>query len=361
MNKFTHLSKFVQNLFDEEEIARKAKPIIEGILRARSARMSDIAREMAGTEGRNYKCIQRFLEKASPQDTLMRLFQESASFVIGDPTEMPRPQAKKTDYVGTLSDGQTSGYWLLLLSTAFHGRSIPCGFVSYSSKTINQESTSRNRQHFEAFAKVKEIIGDRPLVLDREFSYLELMENLVFEELNFVIRLKVGPKFTDQEGKLVALTVAKGETRIINKVFYMGKVFVNLIGVWKEGLTQPMWIMTNLNAEDGLLIYLQRMKIEESFRDLKNLLGMDKLMLKHRDHMEKMVALLLIAYTISLWLGEALRETIFPKDSRKQKLYSGLFLFLKLKIDLSPPDVLRAISTALSSFNSCLIPVRSLV
>lgn len=56
----------------------------------------------------------------------------------------------------------------------------------------------------------------------------------------------------------------------------MGKVFVNLIGNWKEGFSQPMWVMTNLKAEDGLDIYLQRMKIEESFRDLKNLLGIEK-------------------------------------------------------------------------------------
>ena len=354
MNKFTHLSQFVRAFFDEDEMAEKAKLIIAGILKARSPRLSDIAREMKGKEDRNYKYIQRFLEKAKPQESLLRLFQENASFVIGDPTEMPRRQAKKTNYVGTLSDGQTSGYWLMFLSTAFHGRSIPCGFVSYSSKTINQEATSRNRHHFEAFANVKELIGDRPLVLDREFSYLELMENVVFEGINFVIRLKVGPKFTDQEGKMVALTISKGETRITNKVFYMGKVFVNLIGVWKEGFSQPMWVMTNLKAQDGLEIYLQRMKIEESFRDLKNLLGMEKLMLKRRDHMEKMVALLLIAYTIGLWLGETLRETIFPKDSRKQKLYSGLFIFLKLKLDLAPPDFLRSVSLALSSFNSSL-------
>jgi hypothetical protein len=234
-------------------------------------------------------------------------------------------------------------------------------FVSYSSKTINQEATSRNRHHFEAFANVKDMIGDRPLVLDREFSYLELMENLVFEGINFVIRLKVGPKFIDQEGNLVALTISKGETRIINKVFYMGKIFVNLIGVWKEGFSQPMWVMTNLNPEDGLDIYLQRMKIEESFRDLKSLLGMERLMSKRRDHMEKMVALLLIAYTIGLWLGETLRETIFPKESRKQKLYSGLFVFLKLKIDLAPPDFLRSASLALSSFKSCFLLVRTLV
>ena len=50
--------------------------------------------------------------------------------------------------------------------------------------------------------------------------------------------------------------------------------------------------MTNLDAEQALNIYLQRMKIEESFRDIKNLLGLEKLMNKRHDHMEKMVALL---------------------------------------------------------------------
>lgn len=276
MNKFTHLLQFVQELFDEDATAQKARMIIEGMMKARSPRMSDIAREMPGNEDGNYKCIQRFLDRNTPQEALLRLFQENAPFVIGDPTEMPRPQATKSEYVGKLSDGKTSGYWLLLLATPFHGRAIPCHFVTYSSKTINAEATSRNRCHFEAFSEIKALLGNKPLVLDREFSYLELMENLTLEKINFVIRLKEGPKFTDQEGKLVNLSVRKGETRIINKVFYMGKVFVNLIGIWREGFSKPIWVMTNLEAKQALAIYLQRMKIEESFRDLKNLLGLEK-------------------------------------------------------------------------------------
>ena len=359
MNKFTHLFGFVQYLFDEERTAWKAKLILEGILKARSPRLSDIAREMAGREDKNYKCIQRFLKSTAPQETLLRLFQEAATFVIGDPTEMPRPQARKTDYVGTLRDDRTSGYWLLILSTAYHGRALPCCFVDYSSKTINQEATSRNQVHFEAFAKVKELLGDRPLVMDREFSYLELMENLVVERIHFVIRLKVGPKFTDQEGKLVVLSIAKGETRVMNKVFYMGKVFVNVIGLWREGFSQPLWVMTDLPAEEGLDIYLQRMKIDESFRDMKSLLGLEKLMNKHRDQMQKMVALLLIAYAIGLWLGELLREILFPKDSPKKNLYSGLCVLLKLKFSLSPPEYFRASALALTSFGSLVQGVRS--
>lgn len=359
MNKFTHLLRYMQDLFDDEKTARKAREIIEGLMKARSPRISDIARGMTGKEEANYKKIQRFLASNSPKQALLRLFREDAPFVIGDPTEMPRPQARKSKYVGTLSDGKTSGYWLLVLATPFHGRAIPCHFVSYSSKTINAEATSRNQHHFEAFSEIKDLLGAKPLVLDREFSYLGLMESLVLEKINFVIRLKEGPKFTDQEGKLLTLSIRKGETRNLNKVFYMGKVFVNVTGVWKEGFSKPLWIMTNLEAKQGLAIYSQRMKIEESFRDMKTLLGLEKLMNKRRDHMEKMVALLLIAYAIGLWFGETLRSTLFPIGSRKHKLYSGLFVFLKLKLSISRREFLAISTLALSSFSYLILDVRT--
>jgi len=216
MDKCTQVLPFLQDLFDDPAIARKGALVVAGIMKSRSPRLSEIAREMAGKEAANYKAIQRFLEGTDPREVLLRLFREEASFVIGDPTEMPRPQAKKTEYVGTLSDGETKGYWLMLLATPYHGRAIPCGFVDYSSKTINREATSRNQHHFAAFGQVKELLGERPLVLDREFSYLELLENLVTEGVNFVIRLKVGPSFCDREGKPVILSVQKGETRILN-------------------------------------------------------------------------------------------------------------------------------------------------
>ena len=89
----------------------------------------------------------------------------------------------------------------------------------------------------------------------------------------------------------------------------MGKVFVNVIAIWKKGFGKSGWIMTNLDAEQGLSMYLQRLKIEKSCRDMKNILGLDKLMNKHRDHMEKKtVALLPIAYAIgSGWVKRSVQ------------------------------------------------------
>jgi hypothetical protein len=119
--------------------------------------------------------------------------------------------------------------------------------------------------------------------------------------------------------------------------------------------------MTNLPAEQGLSFYLQRMKIDEAFKDLKSLLGMDKMMHQKRHWMEQMVSLALIAYTIGLVLGETLCSHLFPETSRKRKLYSGLFVLLKLKLSLHYLEFRQISFRALQSFHPIVLPVRTFV
>jgi hypothetical protein len=265
MLEFINTSGFMQFLFDREDLAEKAGQIAEAILESRSPRLSDISHRMRGNPEANYKAIQRFLGQVDPREALIRLFQEEAPFVIADPTEIPRPQAKKTAYVGTLKDGKTKGFWLLMLATPFRGRAIPCGFVTYSSRTIAEGVTSRNQEHDRAFQSVKHLVGDRPMVLDREFSYLSLLENFVAEKMKFVMRLNLGshpPIFINAEGRRVELTIAPGETAVYPQIYYRGQVLVNVIGTWKKGFRKPLWVMTNLAPEKGLEIYQARAKIE---------------------------------------------------------------------------------------------------
>jgi hypothetical protein len=275
----------MQSLIDEADMANQAAEIGLAILAAQSIRLTKIGAKMKGSSAANYKRIQRFVKRADPREALWRLFQEQAEFVIGDPTEIERPQAWKTDYVGTLKDGKPRGFWALVLATAYRGRAIPCGLITYSSKTIANTLDSRNLNHFRAFEGLKDLLGERPLVLDREFSYLELLLKLEKEQINYVIRLKLGshpPKFWDADGQAVALTISPRESVVHNRVWYKGEVCLNLIGTWGKGFPEPLWIMTNLEAEQGLCMYFARMKIDESFHVLKNLLGMTKLMNKQQ-------------------------------------------------------------------------------
>ena len=374
MSKCIKMRRFMQALFDDETLANKAAEIGQAILAARSIRMTDIATQMKGSSEASYKQIQRFVKHADPRQALWRLFPEQAEFVIGDPTEIERPQAWKTAYVGTLKDGKTKGFWALVLATAYRGRAIPCGLITYSSKTIAMRQDSRNLNHFRAFAELKELLGERPLVLDREFSYLELLLHLVEEQVNFVIRLNLGshpPKFWDGDGREVALTISPGETVIHQRVWYKGEVWVNLIGTWGKGFKDPLWIMTNLEAKAGQQIYFRRMKIDESFRDLKSLLGMTKVMNKQQEIMEKMLALLFLVFAIGLLVGESLRDHLygeliqdqevvpmqefipglpFRKKGQKWKRYSGLFVLLKQKWSLSASEWQAVVTAAFTPF-----------
>jgi hypothetical protein len=363
MVKYSHISGLLQQVFDNPKLVQKASQIVCALLEAGSPRLSRIADKMPGQPASNYKAIQRFLKQVDLMAVLKRFFQEQAEFVIADPTEMPRPHAKHTQYVGRLSDGRTLGYWLLVLATPFRGRALPFHFITYSSQTISQQVTSRNQEHFRAFADLKPLLGERPLVLDREFSYLELLKALRAEKVHFVVRLRVGPRqvglLTTQGQPIQLSTPRVGTMHLYRQVLYKGSVLVNLAGIRLGGFSQPIWILTDLDPQRGVELYLQRMKIEESFRDCKSLLGLTQLMNKQQLHLEQMLALSLLAYVLGSFLGEGLRDIsyggltpeqislqslFFPPQclppGGKWSLYSGLFVLLKQPLR-APPKTLR--------------------
>ena len=92
------LYKFTSFLFEfeREDRAWKAAMIIQTILKARSPRIIEVARAIPKGFFAAHKMIYRFLKRASLKGALLRLFREDAPFVICDPTEIPRPQAKRT-------------------------------------------------------------------------------------------------------------------------------------------------------------------------------------------------------------------------------------------------------------------------
>ena len=255
---------------------------------------------------------------------------------------MPRPQAKKTAYVGKLKDGKTRGFWLFLLGMPYRGRVLPFHFITYSSHTINKEATSRNLEHRRALRTVQKLIDDKPLVMDKEFSYEGLLEDLTAEDLRFVIRLNVesGVHLVDEFGERVSLSISPGEQRFFKRVKYKGKVQENLSGYWQPGLKEPMWVISNLEPEEALSVYKLRMKVEESFRDLKDLLSLPKMMNKKRELMEKMVAMVLIAYSLGFLVGEQIRDRIYG-GGKKWAQYSGLFILLKQRVLLAKKEVRR--------------------
>src|SRR3954471_4925098 len=138
------LLPFTQELFDREE--EKAARILWSILKTRSPRKSDWSQVFSeSSESANYRTIDRLLpKKLDARTALMRLYDPETPFVLVDPTEIERKQAKSTEYVGRLSDGKTLGLWMVVFAQPYRGRAIPFHFGTYSEATIAQQATSRN-------------------------------------------------------------------------------------------------------------------------------------------------------------------------------------------------------------------------
>ena len=87
-------------------------------------------------------------------------------------------------------------------------------------------------------------------MFDREFSYRELLSSLVEAGVRFVIRLNMGanaPLFyydEEQKQQLRLLVAPINKPRIYRQVFHMGEICLNVVGIWRYGFKEPLWIMT---------------------------------------------------------------------------------------------------------------------
>ncbi len=141
--------------------------------------------------------------------------------------------------------------------------------------------------------------------------------------------------------------------------------------------------MTDLEPEQGWAYYRQRMKIDESYRDLKSLLGLERVMNKRQERMEQVLALVLLAYAVALLVGERLRDALFgepegpsqapaatqrdpkahPRGKQTQrgrrskwKRYSGAFVLLKGYWPIPTAMRTAAVQQALATFAALVLP-----
>lgn len=92
---------------------------------------------------------------------------------------------------------------------------------------------------------------------------------------------------------------------------------MNVGAIWLEGHKEPLWVMGNLPAAKLVEIYTERMKIEQTFKDTKSLLNIEKVMNKSREQLESTLALVLLAYSLGLMIGEAARDEAYGEEGEK--------------------------------------------
>jgi len=112
-----------------------------------------------------------------------------------------------------------------------------------------------------------------------------------------------------------------------------GRVRVNLVIYKKGGEGEPFVLATNSEPNEKMIeIYLTRMKIEQTFGDMKSQMGIESMMVRDLGKVMKMVLLMNIGLNVGVIVGEKIREGM--TETTKEK-YSGITIFLYLVDDMT--------------------------
>jgi hypothetical protein len=223
----------------------------------------------------------------------------------------------------TYFDGPTFRIQMLKIGLARQGRVIPLLQLAYDRDHLPADQ-SQNQIEETALEAVLAALPKRcrPVILaDRGFARSEFFQWLSERHLDFVIRFRKGTCVTDPDGQRhkvgVDLTLKLGEQRWLGRVRWAlyhdrpSDIWLNVGCSWlksasaaarKEAVVpeEPWYLATTLsNIELAVMWYKRRFWIEESFRDDKSQLLLDKV------RVESTLALnhLLMALTIAAcWL-----------------------------------------------------------
>lgn len=340
----------VLNVFDIKQINLISR-LLQAYLKIRILRISSLANALQGSYEANYKATQRLLNSINQDELGEALLGLSGNYFesfIADYTELERRDARRTGYVGYLKDGITRGAGLLSLSIPYKGRALPIAATEYSSAIIAQDKSSKPILLYSLLDQLVPILAGKILIGDREFCSEENFRFLLMHGIGFAIRLKVGRYdviITRNGGKKVNYSLKKGQIKCWRNIYYKGKIKANLVGFWDPKYTAPLYVITTIDPKKAIGLYKLRMKIEESFRDVKSKLGIKKIMTKTRGNFIKLILFSLLAYALALLIGESLRKAVLKKAEFRK--FSGLHVLFVLIHRYTKRQLLSAVNSTI--------------
>ena len=214
------------------------------------------------------------------------------------------------------------------------GRAIPLFFdiIQYPIKTTG----SQNTFIIEMIKKFKDILGFYPqFVLDRGFAIPSLIRFFIEEGITFYVRSKSGKTVTilsmreikdmEELDKLIPTGKIK-EKDVMVKVY--GKP-VRLVISDRDGKSkEPWYILTNDTVSPRKKIietYYHRFEIEETFKDLKHLKGMEGIKVKS----EKTFRIVLWFMIIGCWLAYLVQQMYQKAKETTNAVSAGIYRNIK--------------------------------
>jgi hypothetical protein len=251
-------------------------------------------------------------------------------------------KSDESELVIALDWTEWDDFCMLCASCAVGRRAVPVAWRVVTRRQFSKRDRSRNTIEETLIRKLQAAIGPRPwvLVADRGFARASLFKKLSKWHVRYVIRaasnvwVRSG-RYSDILGNLPRKP--RRAVRWAHVLYHKTqRVPVSLVMAHAEPAPEPWYLVTNVEGLRRVVnLYERRMWIEESFRDAKSRLGLNKLWLARPERIERLFILAALAMLMSVLVGLDHRRRTRGADpqlttKRKGQTLSLFFLGLQL-------------------------------
>lgn len=206
-------------------------------------------------------------------------------------------------------------YQAIFSAIAYKGRALPFAFVLFRFSEIEK---SQNLIEYEFFKLVAKLFKEnKPIfIMDRGYCDVKIVKKLREIGVDFIIRAISNVWVEIDEFNFKGPLGRFREIGFFENCRYHKKEKEVLnIAAGRNEKGENIWVISNLHPLITLELYKLRMQIEETFRDIKSLLGLKKLKLRDDEYKETKLEKILIALMCSIVISAYLEE--------EAKVYAG--------------------------------------
>ena len=203
-------------------------------------------------------------------------------------------------------------FMVLVAAVSLRGRALPLVWAAYEKWEFFR---SQNALEEGLVAALRVVLGPTRravVVADRGFGRVSFARHLRQHGFHYVLRVK-GKVWIDCPGywgRLDRLGLQPGQQRRETSVLY-GKQhrFATTLALrWEPGTREPWLLMTDLGCglDAVMSLYRQRMRIEELFRDQKNVRNgwaLRQTQIRRKERLERLLLVLAVAYVVLFACG----------------------------------------------------------
>lgn len=290
-------------------------------------------------------------------------------FIAFDESDIFKPDAKKMPWLSRIRDWSTwlTWNWFVFRWVNINGISLFSELDEISEKNENYEKKTKSEKAISMFDKIRKAIpevvskGNAYFLYDRAWDNIQIIDNLIENFNNFVIRMKSVRRVKD---------MTTWETKKItefgvwtHKIQIEVWTIVTLHVIKKKSEKEPILLITNdetLDSKTVLEYYLKRWKIEEDFNKMKDL-WLESVRLLSFKKIQNLIAIIQFIIILS---QDVFNEVMQKADPVSENIYLYFKKYCKWKsLTLNPQSFIKFISiwfAVYKSYDTSQVPIDTL-